>query len=109
MNQPIPFGPWHWLNGCLLQGSGQRHVVLMASRMRSGHELHLATRDAETGTLRPITDSEPLGRALALLPELVAFLKRVAYDPIGASDATETTILDTLFAEAKALHKKISP
>ena len=46
-------------------------------------------------------------RLIAAAPEMLALIHRVAFEPVGASDASHATVLEMLTQEARALLARI--
>lgn len=47
------------------------------------------------------------GRLIAAAPKLLAWIERVAYQPIGDAEASAAEILDTVTTEARAMLAKV--
>ena len=62
-----------------------------------------------TNSERPIGDAvgEANAKLMVLVPKMLAFIRRVAREPIGSADATVSDIFTMVEAEARALLAKI--
>ena len=75
----------------------------------------IVTDDAKATPILCLAAGQPLEiaydivRAYNAAPELLAFVARVAFEPIGAPDASARDILDQLTREAAAIAKAVTP
>lgn len=80
-------------------------VIVPASVLESLAELLVAS-DAEAAARRDVAWAHGMvhyGKLPPPIEECIAFVKRVAYEPIGHAEASDREILDTLTEEARAL------
>jgi hypothetical protein len=56
---------------------------------------------------KTMSDREKIKRLERENAEMVALIRRVAFEPVGPSDASHETVLEMLTAEARALLAKI--
>lgn len=86
-------GPWRsadWSHGSTIVGPDNCTLVATIEGLHN--------RKAE---------AQANARLIAAAPTLLAWIRRVAYEPIGDAEATAATILETLTTEARAVLAKV--